>query len=155
MRLRTARLELRTLTTGEWAEVAEGESPAAAADYPSAGDVIGARFVVAGDWPVDGWGPWQVRRLSDGLAIGGVGCKGRPDDRDRVEIGYGLVPSARGHGYATEAVLRLVEWLRSRSVREVVAETDGTNTASMAVLRRAHFTEVERTGDVVIWSRRC
>ena len=49
------------------------------------------------------FGYYQIRRQSDRLAIGGVGFKGPPDG-GVVEIGDGLVPSARGHGYATEAL---------------------------------------------------
>jgi RimJ/RimL family protein N-acetyltransferase len=106
---------------------------------------------VVGDWPNDEWGPLQVRRLADGMAIGGVGCKGAPDDRGRVEIGYGLAESARGQGYATEAVLGLLDWLAEQGVSEVVAECDPGNAPSIAVLRRCGF---EPPGAEAVWSWR-
>ena len=151
MRIRTQRLVLSTLSTKEWAEVADGDVPNAAPDYPTEGDLVVARLVLAGEWPRGEWGPLQVRRVEDDLAIGGVGCKGAPDDSGRVEIGYGLAESARGQGYATEAVLGLIDSLRTRGVLEVLAECDPGNAPSIAVLRRCGF---ERPGADGLWCRR-
>ncbi len=151
MRITTQRLALSTLSAQEWAEVADCDVPNAAPDYPTEGDLVVARLIAAGDWPTDQWGPLQVRRLADGMAIGGVGCKGAPDDRGRVEIGYGLAESARGQGYATEAVLGLLDWLAEQGVSEVVAECDPGNAPSIAVLRRCGF---EPPGAEGLWSRR-
>ena len=54
-------------------------------------------------------GYYRITRLADGRAVGGIGFKGQPDG-GCVEIGYGLAPSARGHGYAAEAVVALLPW---------------------------------------------
>lgn len=151
MRITTERLALSMLSADEWAEVANCDVPNAAPDYPTEGDLVVARLIAAGDWPNDQWGPLQVRRLADGMAIGGVGCKGAPDDRGRVEIGYGLAESARGQGYATEAVLGLLDWLAEQGVSEVVAECDPGNAPSIAVLRRCGF---EPPGAEGVWSWR-
>ena len=145
MRITTQRLALAPLSVDEWAEIAEGRAEGAAPGYPTEGDLVVARLITAGDWPSDEWGPLQVRRLVDGRAIGGVGCKGAPDDRGRVEIGYGLAESARGQGYATEAVRGLLDWLAEQGVSEVVAECDPGNAPSIAVLRRCGF--ASRKGD--------
>lgn len=154
MLMRTTRLTLAGLTRAEWSRVLEGEGTEWAPDYPTEGDLVAAALVVAGDWPAGDWGPLQIRRIDDGMAIGGVGCKGMPSDDGRVEIGYGLVPSARGHGYATEAVLGLLEWLRDEGVRDVVAECDVGNVASRAVLNRCGFGESEGAGTSTWWVRR-
>ncbi len=151
MRITTERLALSTLSADEWAEVANCDVPNAALDYPTEGDLVVARLIAAGDWPNDQWGPLQVLRLADGMAIGGVGCKGAPDDRGRVEIGYGLAESACGQGYATEAVLGLLDWLAEQGVSEVVAECDPGNAPSIAVLRRCGF---EPPGAEGVWSWR-
>ena len=45
---------------------------------------------------------YLLRRRSDGLAVGGFGFFGPPGEDGRIEFGYGLVPSARGDGLATE-----------------------------------------------------
>ncbi len=149
--IRTERLTLSTLTLQEWAQVAAGRVDSAAPDYPTEGDVVVARLIASGHWANGKWGPLQVRRVEDGLAIGGVGCKGALDEAGRVEIGYGLAESARGRGYATEAVLGLIDWLRDQGVREVLAECDPGNAASIAVLRRCGFAPPGEDG---LWRRR-
>jgi len=151
VRITTQRLALAPLSVDEWVEIAEGRAERAAPGYPTEGDLVVARLITAGDWPRDEWGPLQVRRLADGVAIGGVGCKGAPDDRGRVEIGYGLAESARGQGYATEAVRGLLGWLAEQGVGEVLAECEPGNVPSIAVLRRCGF---EPPGAEAMWSWR-
>src|SRR5262245_15697507 len=66
-----------------------------------------ARFLEA-DATAGGWGCWYVLLLDGAvgapLAIGTLGCKGRPTEDGTAEIGYSLVPSYQRRGYATEAV---------------------------------------------------
>ena len=152
MLVQTARLTLHALAMVDWAAIAEGRAVNCAPDYPTEGDLLVAGLITAGQWPSGEWGPLQVRRRDDGLAIGGVGCKGEPDADGRVEIGYGIAESARGNGYATEAVLGLLGWLRDHDVREVIAECDESNAASIAVLRRCGFVEASREDGLVRWS---
>src|SRR5580692_27201 len=77
-----------------------------AADYPSEGDVIIAGLL-AGVGPAvadpadQAWGHRQVVEQASGLVVGGIGFFGPPLDAE-VEIGYGIVPSRQGRGYATE-----------------------------------------------------
>lgn len=57
-----------------------------------------------------------------------------------LEIGYSLLPSERGKGYCTEAVLILTDYLfLSRDVRRIQAQTDARNMASRRVLEKAGF----------------
>jgi RimJ/RimL family protein N-acetyltransferase len=89
------------------------------------------------------WGVFTLVRTEDGRAVGGMGFHGAPDEEGRVEIGYDLAESARGNGYATEAVRALSAWALAREeVRAVFATVDRANTASQQVLTRAGFTEV-------------
>jgi RimJ/RimL family protein N-acetyltransferase len=81
---------------------------------------------------------YRITRLSDGRAIGGVGFKGQPED-DCVEIGYGLAPSARGHGYAAEAVIALLSVAADHGLVRVIVDTTLDNTASQRTLVRAGF----------------
>ncbi|CAM5256480.1 GNAT family N-acetyltransferase [Streptomyces xanthochromogenes] len=91
-----------------------------------------------------GWGAYVIVRTEDGRAIGGIGFHGPPED-GRVEIGYDLADSARGHGYATESLGALTAWaLAQPDVETVYATTDEDNTASQRVLERAGF---RRIGD--------
>ncbi|RII11680.1 anhydro-N-acetylmuramic acid kinase [Streptomyces sp. YIM 130001] len=87
-----------------------------------------------------GWGMYVLVRDADGLALGAMGFHGAPAD-GRVEVGYDLVPAARGDGYATEALRALSAWaLADPAVTTVVARSEPSNTASRAVLARAGFT---------------
>jgi RimJ/RimL family protein N-acetyltransferase len=56
-----------------------------------------------------------------------------------VKIGYGVAPSARGHGYAAEAVLALVAIAAERGLVKVMADTTLDNIASQRTLVRAGF----------------
>lgn len=107
--------------------------------YPTEGDVIMARLVLEGHLPAGEWGPWRIRETSTRRLLGGVGFKGPPSPEGIVEVGYGLAPAARGHGFATEAVRALTAHARARGARMVVADTDAAHEASIAVLRRCGF----------------
>jgi RimJ/RimL family protein N-acetyltransferase len=84
------------------------------------------------------FGYYRITRLSDRRAVGGLGFKGQPDG-GRVEIGYGLAPSARGHGYAAEAVIALLSVAAGHRLSMVIAETTLDNIASQRTLVRAGF----------------
>jgi RimJ/RimL family protein N-acetyltransferase len=84
------------------------------------------------------FGYYQIIRAADGLAVGGAGFKGPPDDRS-IEIGYGLAPSARGHGYASEAVTTLLILAAENGVDTVLADTSDDNVASRQTLLSAGF----------------
>ena len=114
--------------------------------FPRQDDVDGCS--VAGPGPAEGdparaWGPRLVVRRSDGLVVGTLGFYGPPDpsDPDRtVEIGYGLVESARGQGLVTDA-LRLAVPAAEASGATLQAHAAYDNIASRAALRRAGFRE--------------
>lgn len=93
------------------------------------------------------FGYYQITRLADGRAVGGVGFKGQPDS-GCVEIGYGLAPSARGHGYAAEAVIALLAIAYDHGLSKVIANTALDNIASQRTLTHAGFrlegTDVDR-----------
>jgi ribosomal-protein-alanine N-acetyltransferase len=58
----------------------------------------------------------------------------------QLEIGYSLVPSARGKGYCTEAVEIMVDYLfLSRETMRIQACTDTRNLASQKVLEKVGF----------------
>ncbi|MGB7414985.1 MAG: GNAT family N-acetyltransferase [Thermosynechococcaceae cyanobacterium] len=53
------------------------------------------------------WSPRLI--VVDQLIVGMGGFKSPPDTTGSVEIGYGIVPSQQGHGFATQAVGLLVK----------------------------------------------
>jgi RimJ/RimL family protein N-acetyltransferase len=94
---------------------------------------------LAGEHP-DTPGEWfqfaVALRGSDEL-IGDCGAHVLMEDPRQVEIGYTFAPAAQGHGYATEAVRRLLDYLLiERGKHRVIASCDDRNTRSSALLRR-------------------
>jgi RimJ/RimL family protein N-acetyltransferase len=101
--LRTSRLQSHPIDGAEAERIvarSPGPSDASANDFPFDGDVgeVGG-FLRATTSRKEQrpFGYYRFARLSDGRAIGGIGFKGRPAS-GCVEIGFGLVPSARGEG---------------------------------------------------------
>jgi [ribosomal protein S5]-alanine N-acetyltransferase len=142
--LRTKRLLLRPIPWPATCAIVEGvRLPGWAVDYPDEGDVALAGMVyrsAATSAPdsLDGltWGHRQVVETTSDLVVGGIGFFGPPED-GTVEVGYGIVRSRRGRGYATEALLAMLAlaWSDER-VKAVVAETETENSPSQRVLLR-------------------
>lgn len=81
-----------------------------------------------------GWHAWAVVLRGTSEVIGDVGFKGPPDE-GTVEIGFSIMPEHRGKGYATEAVVELIRYVKGTGkVRAVFARCDVDNLASMTVL---------------------
>jgi len=121
-----------------------------AADYPFAGDLAAVgSFLRATEQLGEQrpFGYYQIIPAADGLAVGGAGFKGLPRGAS-VEVGYGLAPSARGHGYATEALTALLTLAANHGVAAVLADTTGDNIASQRTLARAGFTFVGADADL-------
>ena len=77
---------------------------------------------------------------SDGTAIGDAGFHGPPNADGELEIGYALIPSARGVGLAGEAVGLLIAWAWSQpGVRTITARVDHGNLPSVRLLKRLGF----------------
>jgi RimJ/RimL family protein N-acetyltransferase len=85
---------------------------------------------------------YRVVERASGLAVGGLGFFGPPDEAGAVELGYGLVAAVRGRGYATEALRAAVALAHEHGVRLLRADTEPANTASVRVLEKAGFREV-------------
>jgi RimJ/RimL family protein N-acetyltransferase len=134
--LETTRLRLHAVDDGEARRIIArepGPSDMWGTDYPFEGDLYALRsFLRACEQHGDQrpFGYFRISRRSDGLAVGGVGFKDRPDERGAVEIGYGLAPSARGNGYAAEALIALIGFASEHRVTVIVAGTDLDNIAS-------------------------
>ncbi|MDQ1584205.1 MAG: hypothetical protein QOF36_2259 [Microbacteriaceae bacterium] len=121
-----------------------------AGGYPSESDLkaIGnllAATLAGGDQRP--WGYYQLRRRIDGLAIGGIEFFGPPDAGGTVEIGYGLVPDARGHGFAAEALAAAIAIARAAGAKRIVANTSPDNVASQRTMRDVGMPRVSASAD--------
>jgi RimJ/RimL family protein N-acetyltransferase len=154
--LETSRLQLHAIDTAEGERIVArrpGDEDVWAEDFPFDGDVMGVTAFLRttrahGDQRP--FGHYRITRSSDGRAIGGIGFKGRPAD-GRVEIGYGLSPSARGHGYAAEALVALLGVAAEHGLSRVAADTTKDNIASQRTLERAGFKQVGDDGDLYLY----
>jgi RimJ/RimL family protein N-acetyltransferase len=142
--VRTPHLHLHPVDVAEAERIVAGAAGPADAwvdDFPSEGDVraVGAflhNSAALGEQRPFGY--YRITRLADGRAVGGIGFKGRPEN-GCVEIGYGLARSARGHGYAAEAVGALLTIAADHGLTKVMADTTAGNIASQRTLVRSGF----------------
>lgn len=115
------------------------------------------RLLEGGD-AARGWYGWyaiaRAGRAEPATLVGSVGTFGPPSADGTVEIGYSVVESARGRGFATEMAHAITaRALASPAVRTVVAETVEDNVASQRVLLRCGFRAIGegRTREHVRW----
>jgi [ribosomal protein S5]-alanine N-acetyltransferase len=148
---------LQALTPRGASDITAGNRPPEgwSEDFPGEGDVIAARYTRGESTVEEPWhSSWLI--VVDGLASGTVGFKGEPVD-NRLEVGYGVVPSRRGQGVASAALKQLLTMLDGRDLT-IRAETATWNVASQIVLRRLGFLEIARRADsnddeLIIWER--
>jgi RimJ/RimL family protein N-acetyltransferase len=142
--VRTSRLQLHPVDVAEAERIvarSPGPADAWAEDFPFDGDVGavgGSLRATAALGEQRPFGYYRITRRADGRSIGGLGFKGQPDG-GCVEIGYGLAPSARGHGYPAEAVMSLLTVAAQNGLSRVIAHTTLDNTASQRTLVGAGF----------------
>jgi RimJ/RimL family protein N-acetyltransferase len=140
----TARLVLHPVDPEEGQRILDRRPAVAdvwAADYPFEGDLAGISaylHATALHGEQRPFGYYRIARRSDGVAVGGIGFKGSPIG-GVVEVGYGLAASARGHGYAREALEALMRTAAELGVLTIRADTELDNVASQRTLERAGF----------------
>jgi RimJ/RimL family protein N-acetyltransferase len=88
----------------------------------------------------NGFGLWAVIRRSDGRFIGDCGPMLQPvEDRLIPEVGYHIVPTEQGRGYATEAARACIAWVFENTRFDVVCSlVDPENAPSRAVAMKIH-----------------
>jgi RimJ/RimL family protein N-acetyltransferase len=88
-----------------------------------------------------GCAPYLVHAVldPDGRLVARIGCHAGPDDAGEVEIGYAVVPEARGQGVGGWVVDTFLAWLAGMDVHSVIASVGPDNAASLAVIGRRGF----------------
>jgi len=149
-------LELRLLTRSEAGRVIARRrdpivDPEWGPGYPLDGDTRACAAYAShlpaagGEDGVDVFGYYQV--LEDGVVVGGIGFHGPPSG-NVVEVGYGVVPTVRGRGVATQALRILLEVAAGQEgVRRVVGRTEESNLASQRVMQAVGMQLVGRDPD--------
>ncbi|WP_406300894.1 GNAT family N-acetyltransferase [Embleya sp. NBC_00888] len=136
--LTTDRLVLRPWSADELAAVlGDVRSADWAEDFPAEGDQVIAGVVAEQSDVPRRYGHRQIVERTTGLVVGSISLLWPPND-GALEIGYGVVASRRGRGYAAEATRALVAYaLTSPQVDIVYADVELSNPASIRVLEKA------------------
>jgi RimJ/RimL family protein N-acetyltransferase len=154
----SVRLELPLLTLAQLDRIADGDIATVAEEI---GVVLSPEWLEDVRWlaglrakqlrerPQDR--PWLLRpiiRREPGLpreAIGYLNFHAAPDRHGMAEVGYTLMPSARGKGYAIEAVRAAFDWAtREHGVRRFRASVAPDNERSLNLICKLGFV---RTGE--------
>jgi RimJ/RimL family protein N-acetyltransferase len=99
----------------------------------------------AGLWTLLGFGSWLVEEKSTGDFVGEVGLFNLkraidPPIGNTPEMGWVFSPSKHGNGYATEAVLALIDWARDHfTTNEIVCIIAPDNAPSLRVAEKCGF----------------
>lgn len=97
---------------------------------------------------------WEgiIIHKEDNMIMGDMGFKGGPEE-GIINIGYSIVPSYQGKGYATEMGKAMVGWgLSQPNVKTVIATCDTDNFASKKVLEKIGFHITNTTEEKLYWS---
>jgi ribosomal-protein-alanine N-acetyltransferase len=99
-----------------------------------------------------GWGLWLLKHRADQMIIGSAGFKGKPNQQGQIEIGYGISPSYRRHGYTFEAASALVNWAFTHPVvRQIIAECLIDNVGSARILEKLGMVRTGIEGEYIKW----
>jgi len=120
--------------------------------YNSGPHIVGHVENVKQDSALLPWGAWYVLRKEDDSVLGDIGFKGKPNEDQTVEIGYGFIEKYWNQGYAIEAVRELIDWaFKTGEVETIIAETLIDNYSSMRVLEKLHMKRVNATETMINW----
>ncbi len=84
---------------------------------------------------------WHMIETKGGEKLGQIVARLQEDGS--YQVGYRVIPPARGRGVCTEAVRTLVRHLFASGVHRVVAEANPENTPSIKVLTKLGFRKIE------------
>ncbi|MFD7771104.1 GNAT family N-acetyltransferase [Streptomyces sp. NPDC059787] len=145
----TKRLVLRPWTMNEATAVLDGTRCSHwADDFPADGDhVVAGLFGQHPEW-LGVYGHRLIIERDSGLVVGSIGLFWPPSE-GVLEIGYGIVASRRGRGYAPEATRALAGFaLTAPDVHTVSASVELSNPSSVRVLDKAGFHRWATEGNV-------
>jgi RimJ/RimL family protein N-acetyltransferase len=139
-RIETARLLLRPPRADDfpaWADFMADEEAARFIGGPMSRPVAWRGLLtVAGAWSIQGFGMFSVIERETGDWVGRLG-PWMPECWPGPEVGYGIVPSRWGRGYATEGVAAAIDWAHGElGWDDVIHCIDPDNVASIRVAER-------------------
>ena len=101
-----------------------------------------------------GWLGWYWILTSERVLVG-CGGVSWPGPHGDVEVGYSVVASHRGQGYAPEALEAMMQWaFNNPAARRIVAHTFPHLAPSIRVLEKSGFKETGLSADGVLMYER-
>ena len=138
--LQTERLLLRPFRAADFEAYAEMNANPEVMRYIDAVQDREAAFrslcASIGHWEVRGYGPWAMEERATGRLLGRAGLFFW-ETRPGLELGYALIPSAWGKGYAFEAAARSLRHAhQTLGARGVLSVIHPDNKASIRVTEK-------------------
>ena len=110
-----------------------------------------ARWIAGPAREGEAWHNWAVRLTGDGTLIGHVQST-IAEAGMKADVAWIVGTPWQGRGYATEAAIALVGWLREQGVATVTAHVHPRHRASARVADRAGFAPTELLeGGEIVW----
>jgi RimJ/RimL family protein N-acetyltransferase len=107
----------------------------------------------AGLWSIVGYGYWTFLDRATGVYVGNGGLaqfeRGIPELEGFPEAGWAFAPEAWGKGYATEAMIAILDWADTAKLGEIRCIIDPGNAASHNVARKLGFEKFAESHDVM------
>lgn len=95
---------------------------------------------------------WTIIDRATNQMVADLCFVGEPDAMGQIEIGFGTYEQHQGQGYMSEAVGGMVEWAKVQpAVKCIYAETAEDNFASMSVLQKNGFVQLNKVDGMCSW----
>ncbi len=95
---------------------------------------------------------WTIIDLAKNQMVADLCFVGEPDSNGQIGIGFGTYEQHQGQGYMSEAVGGMVEWAKAQlEVKCIYAETAEDNFASMSVLQKNGFVQLNKVDGMCSW----
>lgn len=99
---------------------------------------------------------WTIIDRAKNQMVADLCFVGEPDASGQIEIGFGTYDQHQGQGYMSEAVGGIIEWAKAQpEVKCIYAETAEDNFASMSVLQKNGFVQLNRGDGMCSWRLKC
>lgn len=99
-----------------------------------------------------GFESWMVLHKNDNSLIGDIGFKGLPNENGEIDLGYGIIASERGKGYAKEAAIGLIEWAFDQSeIQAITANCLRESIFSQKILIALNFISLKDDDHMRYW----
>lgn len=97
---------------------------------------------------------WMARERDTHKSVGVFGVKRESEQSKTAEVSYILAPEHQGKGYASEAVLRTIQFAKEYwHCDKVIAEIHQKNEMSISLAKRLGFTYVRNVGEFCVYER--